>query len=108
MYLLNHNTKVINEIEFDNARKDRNPDSGDKLYRNDGGKFVDVSQEAGIMGNSMGFGLGWLFRSYRKRISNIYISNDYIEPDYFYINWRRNLLQPDGLPAAYFLFFDGF
>lgn len=87
MYLLNHNTKVINEIEFDNARQDRNPDAGDKLYRNDGGKFVDVSQEAGILGNSMGFGLGVAVSDItRNGYPDIYISNDYIEPDYFYIN----------------------
>ena len=87
VYLLNHNTKVINEIEFDNARKDRNPDSGDKLFRNDGGKFVDVSQEAGIMGNSMGFGLGVAVSDITGNgYPDIYISNDYIEPDYFYIN----------------------
>lgn len=87
MYLLNHNTKVINEIEFDNARKDRNPDSGDKLYRNDGGRFVDVSVEAGILGNSMGFGLGVAVSDITGNgYPDIYISNDYIEPDYFYIN----------------------
>ncbi|MEB2784822.1 VCBS repeat-containing protein [Algoriphagus persicinus] len=87
MYLLNHNTKVINEIEFDNARKDRNPDSGDKLYRNDGGKFVDVSAEAGIMGNSMGFGLGVAVSDLTGNgFPDIYISNDYIEPDYLHIN----------------------
>ncbi|WP_373522552.1 VCBS repeat-containing protein [Aquiflexum sp.] len=87
MYLLNHNTKVINEIEFDNARQDRNPDAGDKLYRNDGGKFVDVSQEAGILGNSMGFGLGVAVSDLTGNgFPDIYISNDYIEPDYLYIN----------------------
>ncbi len=31
---------------------------GDKLLRNDDGKFVDVSEEAGIYGSLIGFGLG--------------------------------------------------
>jgi hypothetical protein len=87
MYLLNHNTKVINEIEFDQARQDRNPDAGDKLFRNDGGKFVDVSSKAGIMGNSMGFGLGVAVSDISGNgYPDIYISNDYIEPDYLYFN----------------------
>ena len=87
MYLLNHNITVINEIEFDQARSMRHPSAGDKLYLNDGGKFTDISQAAGIKGNAMGFGLGvvaadlnddgWL---------DIYVSNDYIENDYVYIN----------------------
>lgn len=87
MYLLNHNTKVINEVEFEQARKDRNPNSGDKLFRNDGGKFVDVSPNAGILGNSMGFGLGVAVSDINgDGYPDIYISNDYIEPDYLYIN----------------------
>ncbi|MFD2200814.1 VCBS repeat-containing protein [Shivajiella indica] len=87
MYLLNHNTNVINEIEFDKARMDRNPLAGDKLYRNDAGKFIDVSKSAGIMGNSMGFGLGVAVSDINgDGYPDIHVSNDYIEPDYLYIN----------------------
>lgn len=87
MYLLNHNTNVINEIEFDDKRKDRNEFAGDKLFRNDNGKFVDVSEEAGIKGNSMGFGLGVAVSDFTGNgYLDIYVSNDYIEPDYLYIN----------------------
>jgi enediyne biosynthesis protein E4 len=87
MYLLNHHIEVINEVEFDNTRKVRHPSAGDKLFRNDGGKFTDISEIAGIKGHALGFGLGvtasdlngdgWI---------DIYVSNDYIEPDYIYIN----------------------
>ncbi|MGY6520908.1 MAG: VCBS repeat-containing protein [Mongoliitalea sp.] len=87
LFLLNHHIEVINEIEFDKARSVRHPFAGDKLFRNDNGVFVDISEEAGIKGNAMGFGLGvvasdlngdgWL---------DIYVSNDYIEQDYIYIN----------------------
>ncbi len=87
MYLLNHNTQVINEIDFAAKRKDRNPNSGDKLFRNDGGIFTDVSEQAGIMGNSMGFGLGVAVSDITGNgYPDLYISNDYIEPDYLYIN----------------------
>ena len=55
--------------------------------RNDNGKFVDVSDEVGLISNILGFGLGvavsdlnndgWL---------DLYISNDYNEQDYLYLN----------------------
>lgn len=87
MYLLNHNTAVINEMDFDAKRMDRNKNAGDKLYRNDNGTFVDVSQEAGIKGSSMGFGLGVAVSDLNgDGFPDLYISNDYIEPDYLYIN----------------------
>ncbi|HSI75468.1 MAG TPA: VCBS repeat-containing protein [Lunatimonas sp.] len=87
MYLVNHNTAVINEMDFDAKRTDRNKNAGDKLYRNDNGIFVDVSQEAGIKGSSMGFGLGVAVSDINGNgFPDLYISNDYIEPDYLYIN----------------------
>lgn len=87
MYLLNHNTQVINEIDFNAKRKDRNPFSGDKLFRNDGGYFTDISEQAGIIGNSMGFGLGIAAADISGNgYPDLYVSNDYIEPDYLYLN----------------------
>lgn len=87
LYLLNHHIQVINELEFDETKTIRHPYAGDKLYENIDGKFTDVSQEAGIKGSALGFGLaviasdinqdGWM---------DLLITNDYIEPDYLYIN----------------------
>ncbi|MEN2282727.1 VCBS repeat-containing protein [Algoriphagus sp. SE2] len=89
MYLLNHNIEVINELEFSDVKDIRHPYAGDKLYRNDGGKFVDISEKAGIKGSALGFGLsviasdinqdGWM---------DLLVTNDYIEPDYVYINQK--------------------
>lgn len=87
MYLLNHNVVVIREFEFASAKKTRHPYAGDKLYRNDDGRFVDVSAKAGIKGNPLGFGLGVTVADINKDgWQDLYISNDYIEPDYLYIN----------------------
>ena len=87
MYLLNHNVTVINEFEFASAKKKRDPYAGDKLYRNDNGKFVDVSEAAGIKGNPLGFGLGVTVADVNQDgWPDIYVSNDYVEPDYLYIN----------------------
>ena len=87
LYLLNHHIQVINELELDEAKSVRHPFAGDKLYRNDSGKFIDISEQAGIKGSALGFGLaviasdinqdGWM---------DLLVTNDYIEPDYLYLN----------------------
>jgi len=87
MYLLNHNITVIREFEFAKAKETRDPYAGDKLYRNDNGHFVDISAAAGIKGNPLGFGLGVNIADVNQDgFQDIYVSNDYVEPDYLYIN----------------------
>lgn len=59
------------------------------LLRNDNGKFVDVSEEAGIYGSLIGFGLGVMVSDINGDLyPDIYISNDFYERDYLYINQR--------------------
>lgn len=87
MYLLNHNVVVIREFEYAKAKETRHPYAGDKLFRNDNGHFVDISSEAGIKGNPLGFGLGITVADVNKDgWLDMYVSNDYVEPDYIYIN----------------------
>jgi hypothetical protein len=51
---------------------------GDKLLRNDNGKFVDVSEAAGIYGSLIGFGLGVTVGDVNGDLyPDIYISNDF-------------------------------
>jgi hypothetical protein len=86
-FLLNHHTQVITAIEFDEAKKVRHPQAGDKLYRNDSGKYIDISEEAGIKGYSLGFGLGVVASDINQDgFVDLLVTNDYIEPDYLYIN----------------------
>jgi len=87
MYLLNHNTTVIYEVEYNDVRDTRHPTAGDKLYENIDGRFVDISEQAGIKGSPLGFGLGIAIADINgDGWQDIYVSNDYIEPDYLYIN----------------------
>lgn len=60
---------------------------GDMLLRNDNGRFVDVSEEAGIYGSLIGFGLGVVVSDINgDTYPDIYVSNDFYERDYLYIN----------------------
>ncbi len=87
MYQLNHNVVVIRGFQFAKAKETRDPYAGDKFFRNDNGRFTDISEAAGIKGNPLGFGLGITVADINKDgWLDMYVSNDYVEPDYLYIN----------------------
>lgn len=88
VYLLNNSYKAIGEFNLRiNERPKRDPVGGDKLYRNDGGQFVDISEEAGIYGSVIGFGLGVTVGDINDdNWPDIFISNDFFERDYLYVN----------------------
>jgi len=87
-YLLNNSMRsVVNFDAAEGARDVRDPEGGNKLLRNDGGHFTDVSAKAGIYGSAIGFGLGVTIGDVnRDGWDDIYVSNDFFEKDYLYIN----------------------
>ncbi|MBM3426769.1 MAG: VCBS repeat-containing protein, partial [Bacteroidetes bacterium] len=88
VYLLNNSYQAIGTFnKMQNERPVRDPVGGDKLFRNDGEKFTDVSEEAGIYGSVIGFGLGITIGDVNQDTwPDIFISNDFFEKDYLYIN----------------------
>ena len=63
--------------------------SGDRLYRNDRGKFTDVTESSGIHSSVIGYGLGLAFGDFNDdNYPDIYIGNDFHENDYLYINQK--------------------
>ena len=88
VYLLNNSYQAIGTFnKMQNERIVRDPVGGDKLFRNDGEKFTDVSEEAGIYGSVIGFGLGITIGDVNQDTwPDIFISNDFFEKDYLYIN----------------------
>ncbi len=90
LFLVATNVKVIRGLEFDQARVNDDPYAGDKLFRNDGDHFTDVTKGSGIISNGLGYGLGVAISDInRDGWPDIYVTNDYIEPDYLYINNRN-------------------
>ncbi|QKZ12134.1 VCBS repeat-containing protein [Spirosoma sp. KUDC1026] len=86
-FLLNHNIKDFKRFDAALTKALRDEFAGDKLFRNDNNTFVDVSEAAGIKGNPIGFGLGVAVADInRDGWPDLYVSNDYIEQDYFYLN----------------------
>jgi enediyne biosynthesis protein E4 len=87
-YILNNSFKNPSKIELYKSMRDK-PDlmGGDRLMRNDNGIFVDVSQKAGIYSSEIGFGLGVAIGDLNQdNLPDIYISNDFWERDYLYLN----------------------
>ena len=87
-YILNNSYKAIGGFDLKlNQRNERDILGGDKLMENVDGKFVDVSEEAGIYGSVIGFGLGVTVGDLNNDgWEDIYVSNDFFERDYLYIN----------------------
>ena len=87
LFLLNHSTNP--NQNYGNGRRRSVPDhtSGDKLFENRNGQFVDVSQQAGIFQSKFGYGLGVSVGDLNNDgWPDIYITNDFYENDYLYIN----------------------
>ena len=87
MFLLNHNIKKMDNTEIASFRKGSDPYAGDKLFENQNGHFVDVTAKAGIHQFPLTFGLGVAISDINKDgWQDIYVTNDYNEPDYVYLN----------------------
>lgn len=90
-FVLNNSPRSIESFGYSKSlRSILDTINGDRFYRNDNGKFKDVSQEAGIYGSEIGFGLGITVGDLNNDgWEDIYVSNDFFERDYLYINNRN-------------------
>ncbi len=87
IYILNHAVHTEESFGKVNLREKRNDKTGDRLLRNDGNIFTDVSEIAGIYGGINGYGLGISVSDFNlDGYPDIYIGNDFHEDDYYYLN----------------------
>lgn len=87
MFLLNHSVHTERTIGRQADRNERTPRTGGMLFRNDGGHFTDVSAQAHIYGGVEAFGLGVVASDFNgDGCPDLYVSNDFQENDYLYIN----------------------
>nr|WP_315250382.1 VCBS repeat-containing protein [uncultured Flavobacterium sp.] len=86
MYLVNHRVDFQNTLRLEKKENQKKyPETSDHLFRNDGNVFIDVTVEAKIVNKAWGLSAsigdynndGW---------PDIYVANDYIMPDFLYIN----------------------
>ena len=104
-FLVNNSPIPVNTLNYANMRTVRDPDApfaeflkggGDHLYKNDNGKFIEVSKEAGIFGSIISFGLGVTVGDVNlDGYPDVYVSNDFFEKDYLYINQRNGTFKDE-------------
>ena len=87
MYLLNQSTHDQSRFGSTPKRNQRHPGVWVKLFRNEGARFVDVSEQAGIYGGPEGYGLGVVASDFNlDGCPDLFIANDFQENDYLYVN----------------------
>lgn len=97
-YILNNSFIPVSTLNYSNKRDLRAKDwevedfikgGGDQFLRNDNGKFINVSEEVGVYGSLIGFGLGITIGDVNNdQYPDMYVSNDFFERDYLYINQK--------------------
>ena len=88
LYLLANSGRSVGIFDLRKGQREtRDPDGGNKLFRNDGAIFTDISETAGIYGSAIGYGLGVTVADLNQDTwPDLYVSNDFFERDYLYFN----------------------
>lgn len=90
MLLLNHNPKnlpLLNEERTKALFAQEDSERGLRFFLNEGDSYVDRTQEYGINGSPLSYGLGVGISDLNNDgWPDFYVSNDYAVPDYLYIN----------------------
>ncbi|MBK8565749.1 MAG: VCBS repeat-containing protein [Saprospiraceae bacterium] len=90
MLLLQHNPKnlpMLNEAQTAAQLKASSPAMGLRLFRQDNGKFSDVTEKTGLNCSELSYGLGLAISDLNADgWPDFYVSNDYNVPDYLYLN----------------------
>jgi len=104
-YILANSPIPVSALAYENRRDIKDdewqvPDDykggGDKLLQNNNGKFEDVSEKAGIFQSLQAFGLGITVGDVNgDNWTDIYISNDFFERDYLYINQKNGTFKDE-------------
>src|SRR5665647_514611 len=104
-FIVNNSPIPVNTLNYENMRDlplaqspvaDFLKGGGDHLYRNDNGHFTEVTKQAGIHGGLISLGLGVTVGDVNNDgYPDIYVSNDFFERDYLYINQKNGTFKDE-------------
>ena len=87
MYLLNHSVHTEHRLNEASKRNFDDALAGDRFFENVDNTFYSVTNSAGIYSSQLGYGLGIGVSDVNNDgWPDIYISNDFSENDYLYLN----------------------
>lgn len=99
MILLNHNPKslpILNEVSTAKMLKIDDRHRGIRVFKQENGKFEDVTVKAGVNGSALSYGLGVGVSDFNNDgWPDFYVSNDYAVPDYLYINQKNGTFKDE-------------
>lgn len=97
MYLVNHRQDFQNNTTIDSlVQKNKEPYNSDQLFRNDDGKFTNVTIQAGI--ENKAWGLSASIGDFNNdNLPDIFVANDFLEPDFLYINQGDGTFKDEAL-----------
>lgn len=101
MYLLRHSVHSTESYRDTSITRQFDPLSGDRLFRNNADlgqlEFTDVTEEANIYSGVAGYGLDIAIGDIDKNgYPDIYISNDFHENDFLYLNRGNGTFEETG------------
>jgi len=94
-YILSNPVQSLDDLRpAPNLRETLDPNGGNRLMRNDGNRFTDVTLASGIYSSKIGFGLGVSAGDLnRDGWTDLYVSNDFFERDYLYLNQNGRFVE---------------
>lgn len=104
-FMVNNSPMPVNTFNYANMRdlpanewdvKDFLKGGGDHFYKNENGKFVEVTKEVGLHGSLISLGLGVTVGDVNgDHYPDVYVSNDFFERDYLYINQQNGTFKDE-------------
>lgn len=89
-YILNNSLRSVGGFDLIEDQRTIPSEDGNRFMENKEGTFVDVSETVGVFSSKIGFGLGITLGDFNQdNWTDIYVSNDFFERDYLYINTQK-------------------
>ncbi len=97
-YVLNNSIRSVGSYDLIEGQRNIPSQDGNQLLENRNNKFENVSSGKGIFSSNIGFGLGITLSDFNGDLwPDLFISNDFFEKDYLYLNNNGNGFSEESL-----------